>query len=261
MKCAVIGLGEVGSRYAAALLESKHEVIGFDPVVTGLDGVELAESPATAVAGTDLILVATSAAAAPAIVEATIDHLIPGCVYADLSSASPHVMRELGQRVDAAGARFVDVAILGPVTVSGARTPVMIAGTETALAADVFTAFGADVEVLANSEPGQAMAHKFLRSVFMKGLATVICEAMEAADAAGLSEWTGSQIANQLAGDGRAVIDRFRIGSRTHAVRRAQEMRDTSSYLADLGVPNTMSSASARYLTDLSQRRGETPLK
>lgn len=88
----------------------------------------------------------------------------------------------------------------------------------------------------------------------MKGLAAVICEAMEAAEAAGLADWTRNQVANQLAGDGNAVIDRFRTGSRTHARRRSQEMRDTSSYLADLGVPNIMSSASAEYLTRLGDR-------
>lgn len=260
MKCAVIGLGEVGSKYAAALAGLKHEVVGFDPVVTDLPGVKLAGSPAAAVAGADLVLVMTSASAAPTIADAVIGHLTPGCVYADLTSASPHVMKELGSRVDAAGARFVDVAILGPMTVSGAATPVMIAGTDTTLAAAVFTAFGAEVEAIPDSEPGQAMAHKLLRSVFMKGLASIICEAMEAADAADLADWTKNQIANQLAGDGNAMIDRFLKGSRIHAVRRAQEMRDTSSYLSDLGVPNTMSSASARYLADLSKRGTEASL-
>lgn len=251
----------MGSRYAAALIDRKHQVTGFDPVVTALAGVQLAQSPADAVADADLVLVMTSASAAPAIVDATIEHLKPGCVYADVTSASPKVMKELGERVDAAGACFVDVAILGPVTVGGAATPVMLAGVDTALAAEVFASFGADVQAIPDSEPGQAMAHKFLRSVFMKGLASIICEAMEAADAAGLSDWTRNQIANQLANDGNAVIDRFRNGSHIHAVRRAQEMRDTSSYLADLGVPNTMSAASAQYLADLGRRESEVALK
>lgn len=254
MKCAVIGLGEVGSRYAAALRENGHDVTGFDPVITDVAGIELAESPRAAVTGAQVVLVMTGAAVAPAIVDATIDHLEPGSHYLDLTSASPRVMAELGERVDAAGAHFVDVAVLGPVSVHGARTPVMIAGSETAVAAEIFTAFGAEVEELPESEPGQAMAHKLLRSVFMKGLAAVICEAMDAAEAAGLADWTRGQLAKQLAGDGNAVIDRFRTGSRTHAARRSQEMRDTSSYLADLGVPNTMSSASADYLTNLSRR-------
>ncbi|RNE62074.1 NAD(P)-dependent oxidoreductase [Cryobacterium tepidiphilum] len=254
MKCAVIGLGEVGSRYAAALLENGHDVVGFDPVITGVPGVTLVDSPAAAVAGADAVLVMTGAAVAPAIVDATIDHLPAGCSYIDLTSASPKVMAALGERVDASGAHFVDVAVLGPVSVHGSRTPVMIAGTQTAVAADLFTACGADVELLPGSRPGDAMAHKLLRSVFMKGLASIICEAMEAAEAADLVDWTRDQVANQLAGDGYAVIDRFRTGSVTHAKRRAQEMRDTSSYLADLGVPNTMSSASAEYLTNLGSR-------
>ena len=81
------------------------------------------------------------------------------------------------------------------------------------------------------------MAHKLLRSVLMKGLASVVVEAVTAGRAAGLEDWIRAQIAGQLAGDGQAVIDRFLTGTAKHAVRRSKEMQDTASYLSDLGVP------------------------
>ena len=84
------------------------------------------------------------------------------------------------------------------------------------------------------------MAHKLLRSVLMKGLASVVVEAVTAGRAAGLEEWIRAQIAGQLAGDGQAVIDRFLTGTAKHALRRSKEMQDTASYLSDLGVPAEM---------------------
>jgi hypothetical protein len=89
------------------------------------------------------------------------------------------------------------------------------------------------------------MAHKLLRSVFMKGLASVVVEAVTAGRAAGLEDFVRTQITAMLAGDGEAVIDRFLTGTRKHAARRSFEMRSTSGYLTELGVPSEMTDASA----------------
>lgn len=248
-------MGEVGSRYAASLLEHGHEVRGYDAVATTNDpGIPIAAALADAVDDAEVVLIMTSASAAPHVAEDAIPHLKAGMLYLDFTSASPGVMREIGGRVDATGAQFVDVAILGPITVHGTSVPVMLAGAGSDRAAELLGAFGGSVEVLPGAAAGDAMAHKLLRSIFMKGLASVICEAVEAADAAGLVDWTRGQIAGQLAGDGQKVIDRFLDGSRVHAVRRAHEMQDTAAYLDELGVGNTMSMASAQYLEDLGRR-------
>jgi 3-hydroxyisobutyrate dehydrogenase-like beta-hydroxyacid dehydrogenase len=248
-------MGEVGSRYAQSLRENGHEVIGFDAVATSsATGIPQAATLADAVEGADAVFVMTSASAAPLVAADAIPHLAEGALYLDFTSASPTVMREIGTQVAAAGAQFADIAILGPVTVHGTKVPVMLAGPGAERAAEIISEFGASVEVLPDAAPGDAMAHKLLRSVFMKGLAAIICEAVEAAETAGLVDWTRNQIARQLAGDGQAVIDRFLAGSRVHAVRRAHEMRDTAAYLSEMGVPSTMSTASAEYLEQLSRR-------
>lgn len=45
MKIAIIGLGEAGSRYAAALAALGHEVVGFDPAVQApVEGATLSPS-------------------------------------------------------------------------------------------------------------------------------------------------------------------------------------------------------------------------
>ena len=249
--CTVIGLGEAGATYAAALAAAGHQVTGFDPVApTTPEGVVRMATAAEACAGADIVLVMTGAAAARSVAQECLPVLGDGSVYADFTSSSPGVMQELGQLPSKAG--FADVAILGPVSALGEKTPLMVSGPGAQAVAGLLRPLGVQVEIAAG-EPGAAMAHKLLRSVLMKGLASVVVEAVTAGQAAGLEDWIRGQIANQLAGDGQAVIDRFLTGTAKHAVRRSKEMQDTASYLSDLGVPAEMTTASAAALARMAQ--------
>jgi len=241
--CTVIGLGEAGATYAAALTAAGHTVTGFDPVApTTPAGVTRAATAAEACEGADIVLVMTGAAAARAVAQECLPALPAGSCYADFTSSSPAVMQELGQLPSKAD--FADAAILGPVAALGEKTPLMVSGPGAQAVADLLGPLGVDVEI-AEGEPGAAMAHKLLRSVLMKGLAAVVVEAVTAGKAAGLEDWIRGQIARQLAGDGQAVIDRFLTGTAKHALRRSKEMQDTANYLSELGVPAEMTAASA----------------
>ncbi|WP_084033681.1 NAD(P)-dependent oxidoreductase [Arthrobacter sp. 35/47] len=253
MHCAIIGLGEAGSRYATALVGAGHTVTAFDPRdVPAPDGVALAASEAEAVSHADIVLVLTSAAVARKIAETCAPHLKAGAIYADLTSSAPAEMEALATEVEQTGAHFADVAILGPVTVAGAATPLMISGSGAQTAADILGGLGAPVDTL-EAPAGAAMAHKLLRSVFMKGLASLIVEAVSAGDAAGAREWIRNEIAKQLAGDGQAVIDRFLTGTRLHAERRGFEMESARDYLSSMGVAAEMTSGTVASLKRLAQ--------
>lgn len=254
--CTVIGLGEAGATYASALVAAGHSVTGFDPVAPSTPhGVVRAATAAEACLGAEIVLVLTGAAAARHVAQECLPVLPAGSCYADFTSSSPHVMRELGQLPSEAD--FADVAILGPVPTQGAKTPLMVSGPGSRAIADLLAPLGADVE-LADGEPGAAMAHKLLRSVLMKGLASVVVEAVAAGRAAGLEDWIRAQIARQLAGDGQAVIDRFLTGTARHALRRSKEMQDTAGYLSELGVPAEMTAASATALTRIAEESVQT---
>ncbi len=241
--CTVIGLGEAGATYAAALTAAGHKVTGFDPVApTTPAGVTRATTAAEACEGADVVLVMTGAAAARSVAQECLPVLPAGSCYADFTSSSPEVMRELGELPSKAD--FADVAILGPVAALGEKTPLMVSGPGAQTIADLLRPLGVEVEI-AEGEPGAAMAHKLLRSVLMKSLASVVVEAVTAGKAAGLEQWIRGQIANQLAGDGQAVIDRFLTGTAKHALRRSKEMQETANYLSELGVPAEMTAASA----------------
>lgn len=250
MRIAVIGLGEAGATYATALSEAGHSVIGFDPGgVATPPGVDRRDSATGAVSGVDMVLVLTSASISSAVAEEVMGSLAEGAVYADFTSASPDVMRSVGAVAAAEGARFADVAILGPVTIGGAKTDLIVSGPGAATVADVASGLGAGMEVL-DGRPGDATARKLLRSSLMKPLASVVCEAVTAGRAAGAEEWVREQIASQLTG-GEELIDRFLEGTVKHAGRRTQEVHATAGYLESLGVPSEMTRASEQTLRRL----------
>ncbi|MQA95560.1 MAG: DUF1932 domain-containing protein [Streptosporangiales bacterium] len=251
MRCAVIGLGEAGAKYAAALAAAGHSVTGIDPKpVETPPGVTRVDSLPEALAGAEAVLVLTESAAAPGVARDARELLAAGACYADFTSSSPATMAELGELISKAGARFVDVAILGPMPVAGARTALMVAGPGSGTVLALGDDIGAPVEETPGG-PGAAMGHKLLRSVFMKGLAAIVVEATEAGRAAGYEEWVREQIAAELA-DGRGAIDRLVVGTANHAARRAHEMDSATGYLADLGVPNEMCEATTRSLSRIA---------
>jgi 3-hydroxyisobutyrate dehydrogenase-like beta-hydroxyacid dehydrogenase len=247
MRCGVIGLGEAGRVYAEALVDAGHEVSGFDPHVRGVDGVREATDAADAVADAEIVLVLTAGRLSASIAGDLADVIPPGTVYVDMSSASPQEMQLLDARLGAASLLFADVAILGPVPLQGRATPLMVSGPGAGTAAQLLTSIGAPVEVV-EGPGGQAMAHKLLRSVFMKGLAALVCETVEAGRAAHLEGWVRNQVAAQLAGDGHAVVERFLVGTPKHAVRRADEMRAVRSYLDELGCSHLMTDGTVAVL-------------
>ena len=91
---------------------------------------------------------------------------------------------------------------------------------------------------------GLAATRKLLRSVFYKGMAASIVEALEAARAAGLEDWLTGHIAEDLAKQDATTLTRIVTGTRRHAVRRGHEMAAAAEMLAELGVEPAMAAAS-----------------
>lgn len=242
MRLAVLGLGEAGARYASDLVAAGNEVCGFDPgLVPTPTGVARAASSRDAVAGAELIIALTPSRFSARLVHDAAASAPAGTVWADLSSASPEVMAEAGAVASGAGLRFADGAVLGTVPAKGARTALVVSGDGAAEVVSFFADLGADAQ-LVDGPPGRATAMKLVRSVALKGFAVVTMEAMEAARAADIEEWTRGQIAAQLTG-GVALVERFQSGTFSHAARRAHEMTDASAYLESLGIASEMSRA------------------
>ncbi|MBE1530861.1 DUF1932 domain-containing protein [Actinomadura algeriensis] len=253
----VLGLGEAGGAFARDLVEAGARVRGYDPAVPAPDGVTGAASEAEAVAGAALVLSVNSAHDAVAAFRNGAEGLgggAGGAVWADLNTGPPSLKRELDGLAKARGVRFADVAIMAPVPGRGLRTPLLASGDAADDVARLLTPLGASVEVLPG-EAGGAAGRKLLRSVFFKGLAASVVEALEAARAAGCEDWLRENIIDELVRAGEPTVDRLVGGTYKHAVRRAAEMGAAADMLDELGVPNAMAAASRDLLERLAAEK------
>jgi 3-hydroxyisobutyrate dehydrogenase-like beta-hydroxyacid dehydrogenase len=243
---AVLGLGEAGARLATDLVARGVDVRGYDPEPDR--AFPSLPDAAAAAAGSDVVLSVCSAAAALDAAAASLPALSAATLYADLNTASPELKRELATLVGGTGARFADVALLGPVPTRGLRAPVLASGDGARAFADVFEPLGMPVTVI-SEEAGDAAALKLVRSVFMKGLAAAVVESMEAAERAGQADWLAAEIAALI---GEPFLARALEGSRKHAARRVDEMEAARDLLVELGVEPRIASASAAQLAELA---------
>jgi 3-hydroxyisobutyrate dehydrogenase-like beta-hydroxyacid dehydrogenase len=248
---AVLGLGEAGSAIAADLCQAGAVVRGFDPAVPAAAGVSQCTSDADACEGAAIVISLTCAHEASAALAACTAGLRPGTVYADLNTASPQLKADLAESAAQAGIAFADVALMSPVPGSGLRTPMLACGPGAARFAGLLGPLGASVEVLPGP-PGTAAARKLVRSVFYKGLAAAVTEALRAARAAGCEDWLRDNISQELAGASAQTLDRLERGSVQHARRRTDEMTAAAQMLAQLGIPPRIASASADWLRQLT---------
>jgi 3-hydroxyisobutyrate dehydrogenase-like beta-hydroxyacid dehydrogenase len=248
---AVLGLGEAGSAIASDIAMAGNRVIGFDPVQPAPDGVESAPGPAEAAARAAVVLCITSAAVAAEVAEAVAPVLEERHLYADLNTAAPALKRSIAAVIEARGASFADVALMEPVPDWGVRTPALASGPGAEEFQRIFGAFGTPVTFVGD-EPGAAAARKLARSVFMKGQAAAIAEALAAAERLGCEEWLYGDIESSLTrADGR-LLRRLVEGSRKHAARRVDEMAAAVAMLEELDVEPRVSAASEAWLRSLA---------
>ncbi|HKT04877.1 MAG TPA: DUF1932 domain-containing protein [Rugosimonospora sp.] len=253
LRIAVLGLGEAGSEIARDLVKAGAGVRGYDPLVTPSGGVVPRDSEADAVRDADLVLSVNSASDARTALGNALPAARPGTVWADLNTGSRALKVALAGVAAEHRLVFVDVALMSPVPGNGLRTPMLAAGDGAARYAGALVPLGATVTVL-SGPAGDASARKLLRSVFYKGLAAAVVEALDAASAAGCEDWLRLDIGSTLAGFDDRTLDRLVTGSRQHARRRAAEMAAAAEQLTELGVESRIAAATRDLLNDLAGR-------
>jgi 3-hydroxyisobutyrate dehydrogenase-like beta-hydroxyacid dehydrogenase len=247
----MIGLGEAGSAIAADLVAAGASVRGWDPVARAPGGVEAAADAPAAVAGADVVISANSASVARDVAQSVAGVLVEGQVFADLNTATPALKRELAETVGPAGALFADVALIGPVPGNGLRTRSLVSGDGAELFAQTLGPLGMPVTVV-STEPGAAAARKLARSVFAKGLAAAIGESLAVAEQLGFEDWLYADLERTLEDADGALLRRLIDGSRSHAVRRVDEMTAAAEMLEEAGVEPRIASASEAWLRSLA---------
>ena len=247
---AVLGLGEAGSEIARDLVTVGADVRGYDPKVGCVPGVVPRISEADAVRDAELVLSVNSAHDAQTALANALASLRPGTIWADLNTAAPGVKAALVRQLAGRGIPVVDVALLAPVPGKGLSTPMLASGEGAQRYAALLAGLGADVEILPGPA-GAAISRKLLRSVFYKGLAAAVVEALTAARAADCEEWLAGNISADLAAFDEQTISRLVDGTYRHARRRADEMTAAAEQLLEFGIPPRIAAAARDLLIEL----------
>ncbi len=267
-KVGFIGLGEVGSSYAGALvarglLQEHVRALylgsrpGADPLRAARQaqraGVAFYEDPAAFADGLDLIVSAVSPRGAQEVAGAVAGHLTGPQLFLDVNSVGPKTKESIAQLLAARGVRMADGAIMGAPASSG-RITLTVSGPCAAEVAAMLTPYGARVDVVGD-RVGMAATLKMTRSVVMKGLAMLLIEALSAARKAGVEQEVLRGLDESIhQRDFESLVQRFVCGSLQHAGRRVGEMEEVATFLGELGVPAEMTRATQSRLRYLASR-------
>lgn len=248
MSVALIGYGEVGRILAEDLRAQDLEVAAFDlklqrqASATPLrehalaHGVRLADSPARAVAGADLVISAVTASQTVAVAQAAAAGLSPGAFFLDFNSASPGAKAQAAQRVNTAGGRYVEGAVMTSVPPYRIRVPLLLGGPEAAALAPLLNALGFDAKV-ASEQLGVASATKMCRSIMIKGLEAMVIESFTTARHYGVEDAVIASLRETFPG-----IDWEKQGTYffqrviEHGRRRSEEVREVAQTVREAGL-------------------------
>src|SRR5262249_9565561 len=137
--------------------------------------VNLLESSERLTNETDILLSVVTASSAVEAAAQTAPHLQARHYYADLNSVSPDTKRGIAAIIAAAGAHFVEAAVMAPVSPYEHKVPMLLGGEHAACFADLLSPLGMRFEVVSD-QVGAAVAVKMCRSVVVKGLEALLFE-------------------------------------------------------------------------------------
>ena len=185
---AFIGMGEAGSVIVGGWGQRRAGVIrAYDiksdsPVTAGAMaaryqrlGITGCASPAVAIAGAGIVFCTVTADQAVVAAEAAAPHLAPGAFWCDLNSCAPSSKRRAAEVIEAAGGRYVDVAVMAAVHAKRNMTPLLIAGPHAQAVVPLLIDLPMAPRVVAG-EVGAASSIKMIRSVMVKGLEALTAE-------------------------------------------------------------------------------------
>lgn len=247
MRIALIGFGEVGQALAADLVA---DLAAFDLKFAIPDHPLPSFARATAAqaaADADLVISAVTAAQTVAAAKSVAAGLKPGAWFMDLNSSSPDTKTEAAGVIESGRGRYVEVAVMSPIRPKVLASPMLLGGPHAKI-------FEAEIRTLgfsgarAYSETlGKAAATKLCRSIMIKGLESLLTEALLSARYFGVEGEVLDSMSNLFPHPDWPAQAHYMISrAMEHGVRRAEEMREAAKTVAEAGLDPVMSDAIAR---------------
>ena len=253
-RIAFIGFGEAGQAIAAGLRDvgvtsmSAWDILFADPAGGKLThaaaemGARVVASAADAVRDADVIFSAVTAASSLDAARSVQEHVETGAFFLDINSVSPGRKQE-AEKLFGTHARYVDVAVMGPIHPERHATPMLLAGRHAEAIEPVLQTMNMRASVV-SAETGSAAAIKMVRSVMIKGIEALTVECFLAASRAGVEDEIMASLKKSyptLDWPKLATYNLERMA--THGDRRAAEMEEVAETLRQLDVDPLMAMA------------------
>jgi 3-hydroxyisobutyrate dehydrogenase-like beta-hydroxyacid dehydrogenase len=227
MRATLIGFGEAGQAFAGGdgwrAFDIESQKTRSATLAEALNGAEIVLSVVTA----DQALIAAENAA---------QHIGAGTLFCDMNSVAPGTKQEAAANIEAAGGRYVDVAVMSPVQPGGRATPLLVSGPHSKAGTAALSALGFSNVRIVGDVVGRASTIKMLRSVMYKGMEALTAECLIACEHAGVTDEVLGSFGNDWASGADYRLDRMMV----HGLRRAAEMEESVKTLEGLGVEPLM---------------------
>lgn len=241
MKIGFLGYGEAAQAFHDGL---GRAALAYDILLDADDGTMrqamlgngATPVPIARLAEADWVFSAVTADQSLLAVEPLLPHLRQGQVLIDINSVSPGRKRQTAAAVEAAGGRYLDMAVMAPVHPKKHATPVLLAGEPAEHLLPQLLALGFSASRVGR-EPGAATAIKMVRSLFVKGLEAITVETLLAARASGCFDEIYASLSASYPGLDWPRFAGYQFERTTrHGRRRAAEMRESGETLDALGL-------------------------
>jgi 3-hydroxyisobutyrate dehydrogenase-like beta-hydroxyacid dehydrogenase len=270
LRVALIGYGEVGGIFGAALIEGGlGAVTAYDVLIADAswaatararasrDGVVLASNTAQAVANCALVISAVTAAATATVAEQIASECGRGTFVLDVNSASPRTKTACAEVVERAGGRYVEAAVMSSVPPHGIRVPMLLGGPYAAALQPTLAKLGFAATV-GSETYGVVSAIKLCRSVIVKGMEALAIESLLTARRYGVEREVLASLAETFPGlDWERQPTWFWRRVVQHGRRRAEEMREAAVTVRDVGIAPRMATATADVQAWVTMLRSE----
>jgi len=269
---ALLGFGEAGSAIARGLAaengwrgpskpgdNAPRRVIAIDPALdkdargTALGKearrleIAIADSYTEALSDADLVICAVQGEHALDAATSAAAFMKKGAHFLDLCTVTGKMADEDRSALEKAGARYIDVAVMGGFFKYGIKAKMLVAGEDAEAAVAWMNANGFDAKYL-GPRPGSASSVKMVRSVLMKGLEALGVEALVTAERQGIREEVLDCLADVDLVDFRDHLASLVQTHVVHARRRWEEMGLVAQTLRETGVEPHMTEVTERIL-------------
>jgi len=183
-----------------------------------------------------------------------VPYLVGNSLYVDVSASTPETKTKIQKEIESNGIEFVDAAMMGPLSVYKHQVPILASGKGTDRFIQSMSKYNMSISKISEIA-GDASATKLVRSIFMKGIASLLVEMLTAANHFNVEEQVVASINETMnKSDFEQTMNRLITGTAIHSERRSTELMGSIEMLDEAKLSSLMSKATKETLDKITQR-------